>query len=314
MWAKLDDGFHSHPKIIRVGNAAAGLLARVISYAGQHLTDGVVPGAVVREYGTGPQITKLSAVGLLHARGHECARCAQPDAGDFIVHDFLVSNPSRAKVDGDRERAADRQRQSRQVRTGDDSPPVRARNGADSSPNRARNDADSTPGFQAASQVKGGRHAERLARAHVDPTRPDPGSIPDGIEPSPLPPPERPRADAPGVPPFAQPLADQLSAAGCHLQWRTDSTDRVALRRHLDRVPVPRLVDAARRAWNPANPPRSIRYLIKVWEGVADTPADAPDSPAPATAPDMFDRAMQRAHARMAAHDTTHQPPRALTA
>lgn len=312
MWAKLDDGFHSHPKIIRVGNAAAGLLARVISYAGQHLTDGVVPGAVVREYGTGPQVAKLSTVGLLHARGHECVRCPQPDAGDFIVHDFLVSNPSRAKVDGDRERAADRQRQARQARNDDDSPPIRPRITAVSDPNRARNGDDSPPGFREASQVKGGRHGERLARAHVDPTRPDPGSIPDGIEPSPLSPPERPRADAPGVPPFAQTLADQLSAAGCHLQWRTDSTDRDALRRHLDRVPVARLVDAARRAWNPANPPRTIRYLIKVWDGVADAPAGAPGAPAPA--PDMFDRAMQRARARMAAHDTTPEPPRALTA
>ncbi|MEH6373646.1 mucin-2 [Streptomyces sp. KLMMK] len=313
MWARLDDGFHSHPKIIRAGNAAAGLLVRVISYAGQHLTDGIVPGAVVREYGTAPQIRKLSAVGLLHTAGHECARCPQPDPGDYLVHDFLDTNPSRARVNADRERAAERQREARAAKTAAASGTNRARSTSGSRPKRTRNDADSTPHSPAAPQVKGVRHAGRLAGAHADPTRPDPSSIPDGIEQSPLHPPQRTATgpEAAGVPAFAQPLADQLTAAGCHVGWRTDSSDRDALRRHLDRIPADRLVDAARRAWNPANPPRTIRYLLKVWDALPDTPTDAPAAPTPgpvverhqAAADDQFARAMERARARMAAED-----------
>ncbi|MEV6777025.1 hypothetical protein [Streptomyces syringium] len=90
--------------------------------------------------------------------------------------------------------------------------------------------------------------------------------------------------------------------------WRTDSTDRASLRRHLERVPTARLVDAACRAWNPADPPRSIRYLIRVWDALPDVPADAPAAPAasPAvnrlqsTTDDMFARALERARARAA--------------
>lgn len=36
----LDDGFHSNPKIVRAGLAAAGLYARALSYCGDYLTDG----------------------------------------------------------------------------------------------------------------------------------------------------------------------------------------------------------------------------------------------------------------------------------
>ncbi|MCA6090965.1 mucin-2 [Streptomyces sp. SCA3-4] len=325
MWARLDDGFHSHPKIIRAGNAAAGLLVRVISYAGQHLTDGVVPGAIVREYGTAPQIRKLSAVGLLHTAGHECARCPQPDPGDYLVHDFLASNPSRARVHADRDRAAERQRQARAAKTAVAPDANRARSATGSRPKRTRNDADSTPRSPAAPQVNEVRHAGRLAGAHVDPTRPDPSSIPDGIEQSPLHPPQRTAAgpEAAGVPAFAQTLADQLTAAGCHVGWRTDSADREALHRHLDRIPTDRLVDAARRAWNPANPPRTIRYLLRVWDALPDTPADAPAAPLPGpfvdrhqtASDDQFARALDRARARMAAEGAAEtDTQKALTA
>ncbi|MDT0451853.1 mucin-2 [Streptomyces hesseae] len=315
MWARLDDGFHSHPKIIRAGNAAAGLLVRVISYAGQHLTDGVVPGAVVREYGTAVQVRKLSAVGLLHAAGHDCTRCPQPDAGDYLVHDFLDSNPSRSRVNADRERAAERQRQVRAAKTAVAPDANSPRSATGSRPKRPRNDPDSAPHFPAEPQVKAVRHAGRLAGAHVDPTRPDPSSIPDGIEQSPLHPPQRTGTgpEAAGVPAFAQALADQLTAAGCHVGWRTDGADREALHRHLDRIPTDRLVDAARRAWNPHNPPRTIRYLLKVWDALPDTPADAPAAPLPgpfverhqAASDDQFARAMERARARMAAEGAT---------
>lgn len=50
-WAKLDDGFHCHPKVMPVGMAARGLWATAASWVGDHLTDGVIPKAVVKAMG-----------------------------------------------------------------------------------------------------------------------------------------------------------------------------------------------------------------------------------------------------------------------
>jgi hypothetical protein len=46
-WAKLDDSFWMHPKTLMVGNTSAGIFARMLSYCGCYLTDGLVPAAVV---------------------------------------------------------------------------------------------------------------------------------------------------------------------------------------------------------------------------------------------------------------------------
>ncbi|MEV4739812.1 hypothetical protein [Streptomyces sp. NPDC049555] len=233
------------------------------------------------------------------ARQLEAAGLWERVEDGWVLHDFHDYQPTADHVRAERERNAARQKRYREKKTADSAP-------AEPSVEPTRNAGSNGVTAAVSRPVTNGAPTR---------TRPVPGSIPGGIEPSPLPPPEGARADAPGVPPFAQALAEQLAAAGCHLQWRTDSADQEALRRHLDRVPVARLVDAARRAWNPANPPRSIRYLIKVWDGTPGTPADAPDAPAHAPVPDMFDRAMARARARMAGtHGTSPDTPKALTA
>lgn len=87
-WFKIDDGFHNHPKIYAVGNAAAGLFVRCGSYCGQHLTDGLVPKAVAQGYGTSAEIRKLLDVGLLVEKG-----------GDYAIPDYLEFNPSKSDVD-----------------------------------------------------------------------------------------------------------------------------------------------------------------------------------------------------------------------
>ncbi|MFI5809282.1 hypothetical protein ACIA73_41650, partial [Streptomyces sp. NPDC051561] len=103
----VDDGAHSHPKMMRATNAALGLWMRVGSYVAQHLTDGHVPGELAKQYGSTPQITKLLAVGLWHAHGHDCPRCPQPRPGDYYMHDYRDSgNPSRREVVARREKAA----------------------------------------------------------------------------------------------------------------------------------------------------------------------------------------------------------------
>ncbi|MFE7609228.1 RAD23 family protein [Streptomyces celluloflavus] len=276
MWAKLDDGFHSHPKIRKAGNAAVGLFARLLSYAGQHMTNGIVVGALARDYGTVPQLRKLTAVGLLHEHGHGCGTCAQPEPGDYVVHDFLDSNPSRAQIQQARDKDARRKRSERNRES--DRPRNRAESTSNGSRNTPRPNPDPNPDFGNEPQVNEGCHAGRLAGARVDPSRPDPGSLPDRREPSPQHPPRA--APANGVPDFARELADRLANAGIHVAWGTDSQDRQALHQLMDRIPAEHLVQHAVRTWNPNNPPRTIRYLIKVWAGLPAVPADAPLHPA----------------------------------
>ncbi|MFJ8761041.1 mucin-2 [Streptomyces cyaneofuscatus] len=113
----MDDTAHVHPKLLKAGNPAVGLWMRAGAYAAQHLTEGTVPGVVAQLYGTAPQARKLVAAGLWHAAGHSCPRCPQPAEGDYVMHDFLVYNPTKSAVEKDREKAADRQRRAREKAT-----------------------------------------------------------------------------------------------------------------------------------------------------------------------------------------------------
>lgn len=141
-WFKVDDTAYGHPKMLKAGNAALGLWTRAGAYAAQHLTEGLVPGVVAQLYGTTPQVRKLVTAGLWHQSGHDCTRCAQPPAGDFIMHDYLIYNPTRAKVEDDRAKAARRQQRAREKAAGQRN---QERNRPDSPPNRARFEDDPAP-------------------------------------------------------------------------------------------------------------------------------------------------------------------------
>lgn len=120
-WFKIDDKAHSHPKLIKAGNAALGLWLRCGSYAAQHLTEGIVPDVVAELYGTKPQAAKLVKAGLWHEHGHDCPHgCPDPNPGDYVIHDFLEDgrNTSRARYEADKKKARDRQAKHREgVRT-----------------------------------------------------------------------------------------------------------------------------------------------------------------------------------------------------
>lgn len=139
-WFAVDDSAHTHPKIVKAGNAAVGLWMRCGSYAAQHLTDGIVPGAIATMYGTGPQIAKLVKLGLWHSTGHSCLRCPQPADGDYVMHEYHQhGNPTRQQVLERRARAAEKKRKQRGGHPG---PPPPDKNppgiGDDSSANRDR--------------------------------------------------------------------------------------------------------------------------------------------------------------------------------
>ncbi|MFD9282763.1 hypothetical protein ACFWD7_36815 [Streptomyces mirabilis] len=178
-WFVVDDNAHSHPKMIAAGNAALGLWLRCGAYAAQHLTDGIVPGVIAKMYGSKPQIAKLVAAGLWHERGHSCRhpKCAQPAPGDYFIHDYLAPyNPSRAEVEGKRERAAEKKRRQRGVQD-----PLPSRGGFADVPhtNRGRFDDDSSTDRSPENDDYAGHGAASPGdsagtRAHANPSPPRP--------------------------------------------------------------------------------------------------------------------------------------------
>lgn len=102
-WFRLDDKFHNHPKVIDAGNAAIGLYVRCGTYCADHSTDGRVPEAVARMYGTRKEIAQLLASNLWKKEGDE-----------YVIPDYLAFNPSKERVVADRAAAAERQRVARE--------------------------------------------------------------------------------------------------------------------------------------------------------------------------------------------------------
>lgn len=86
-WFRLDDSFHSHPKVIAAGNEATGLYVRCGTYAAQHLTDGFIPEQVALQYGTPALAAKL-----VETRLWRRAR------GGWRMPDYLDYNPSRQET------------------------------------------------------------------------------------------------------------------------------------------------------------------------------------------------------------------------
>lgn len=138
-WFKIDDRFHSHPKVLAAGNAAVGLWARCGSWSADQNQEGFVPHAIARMYGTAAEIKALVRVGLFE----------DDDRGGYLIHDWLDFNPSADRVASEREAAAERQRRLRASRR-------------DSPRDKRRDSRVTTPVSNGVS--------------HTTPTRPDPSS------------------------------------------------------------------------------------------------------------------------------------------
>lgn len=66
----LDEGWHRWPEIMAVGTAVAGLYSRCGCYIADSQTDGFIPSAVARMYGTPEWIARLVEVGLWQIEEH----------------------------------------------------------------------------------------------------------------------------------------------------------------------------------------------------------------------------------------------------
>jgi hypothetical protein len=110
-WAKLDDRFHSHPKVRGAWYkcpASIGLHCIGITYAADHETDGVVPSWFVATLFQKPSELK-EAVGTLTELGMWEQR-----ADDFVIHDFLQYHTSKEKRKQKKAEEAERKRQERE--------------------------------------------------------------------------------------------------------------------------------------------------------------------------------------------------------
>jgi hypothetical protein len=91
MMARLDMGWHAHPRILQLGLQAMGLHAWSISYCDHARSDGFIPqGAWPSLPGAGAAVKALIDAELW----------ARVDGG-FMLHDYLDYNRSRAKIEAE---------------------------------------------------------------------------------------------------------------------------------------------------------------------------------------------------------------------
>lgn len=108
-WAKFDDAYSDHPKVVAAGPLAELLDTRAIMFCARHETDGHVRAAQLSRLGIGIKSPKIQAQRLVDVGRWE------PDGGGdgWWVHDFLDYNPSRAQKNAEREAARERMRSAR---------------------------------------------------------------------------------------------------------------------------------------------------------------------------------------------------------
>lgn len=114
-WAKFDDQYPDHPKIVRVGPLGMALHTAATCYCARYLTDGFVPAAMI------PRLINLDGLytisnGVTNAVTHAELTKELTEAGLFneapggyTVHDYLEYNPPAEQVKQERERTKARQ-------------------------------------------------------------------------------------------------------------------------------------------------------------------------------------------------------------
>lgn len=105
-WARLDDGFHSHPKTYELSLAALGLFALSLSYAADHETGGLIPKtwALIRSEGDKGIVQELLKVGAW----------VEVEGVVFKIHDFYDYNLTPEELQVTRDKARDRKRKQRE--------------------------------------------------------------------------------------------------------------------------------------------------------------------------------------------------------
>jgi hypothetical protein len=98
-WARLDDGYWMHPKILMAGNTAAGVFSRMLSYCGCYLTDGLVPEPIAAQI-AGADRKALAAL-------VEQQLVDQLPSGGYVIRDYLEYNRSKEQTEDERRRRSE---------------------------------------------------------------------------------------------------------------------------------------------------------------------------------------------------------------
>ncbi|WP_158920633.1 hypothetical protein [Streptomyces sp. NBRC 109706] len=289
-WVRLDDRFPSHRKVALLSDRAFRLYVSGLCWCSENLTEGRI---ATRELNL---ISRVRGAKTAAAELEKAGLWDRTDDG-WEVHDYLEYNPDRARVKADREANAARQKAWRErkkaereakraaeeaARNGESNAP---RNGVtddgsgvenDGSATRTRHDGDtnangSDPENRPSSQVDEFRNG--VNNAAPSPSRPSSPSTKEKKK-------QAGTQDGPLVPDFARDLVDQLTAAGMVVGWRLSEVEWFKIHAHIKRSSIPALVEFTRRRWNPADPPRSARYLTRIWEDMPSVPAGTPGAPA----------------------------------
>jgi hypothetical protein len=115
-FVQLDDQIANHAKILKAGPEAAWLWACAIAYCQNHLTDGYVTAEVLHTMpGFKPGRQQRLAERLVEAvkPGGQHGLLERRD-DDYVVHDYLHHNPSKAVVLERRRKAAERKSRERE--------------------------------------------------------------------------------------------------------------------------------------------------------------------------------------------------------
>lgn len=105
-WLRLEDTFPEHPSIAGLSDGAYRLYVNALCYSGRNLTDGFIPRAVAPLLY--PKATAKRAAELV-----EVGRWEVVDGG-WQIHNYLERQRSRAQVESEKKKAAERQKKRRE--------------------------------------------------------------------------------------------------------------------------------------------------------------------------------------------------------
>lgn len=126
-WVRFDDHFPLNRKVDGLSDTAFRLHVSAIFWCARNLTDGVVPEedldlVTARVRAPARFAAELVRRGLWHEAGYRCDSEICPPSGPdgWTVHDYFGYQPSKAKVQADREGNAERQRMWREKQASQD--------------------------------------------------------------------------------------------------------------------------------------------------------------------------------------------------
>lgn len=121
-WIRVEDNFYDNEKMLAAGSIGRDLYWHGMGFCNRNLTDGLIPkrrafslvdftdaavidglGGVDGQACAPIAVQRLLDADLWHEDGHSCDTCPQPGPRNYIVHDYLNYQPSRAEVEAKRE-------------------------------------------------------------------------------------------------------------------------------------------------------------------------------------------------------------------